>query len=167
MAFLTIVLILWFNRFFQILSPFCRFVRKNSEIFFPHIWPKGGSPPNDFWKVSKTSILVPPPRQIPEMVDLSERWWELWAEHVCIRIKKKGGYRRPPSSLVLKWEVVGVTDGGSPVQPLAIPPDRWRLTFDQPSSCHRWPSFHHQLSFHRLNHNKWRAGSIAQLPLCH
>ena len=99
------------------------------------------------------------------MGDWSERWWELWAEHVCIRIKKKGGYRRPPSSLVLKWEVVGVTDGGSPVQPLAIPPDRWRLTFDQPSSCHRWPSFHHQLSFHRLNHNKWRAGSTPALPL--
>ena len=107
MTLLTIVLILWFNRFLQIL--FVDLWKKTAKIF-QHILPKGGSPQNAFWKVSKTSIFVPPPRQIPEMGDLSERWWELWAEHVCIRIKKG---RIQETSQLSRFEMGG---GGS---------DRW------------------------------------------
>ena len=45
MTLLTIVLILWFNRFLQILSPFCRFVRKKQWKFFSTYFAKRREPP--------------------------------------------------------------------------------------------------------------------------
>ena len=48
MTLLTIVLILWFNRFLQILSPFCRFVRKKQWKFFSTYFAKRREPPKCF-----------------------------------------------------------------------------------------------------------------------
>ena len=110
MTLLTIVLILWFNRFLQILSPFCRFVRKKQWKFFSTYFAKRREPPQCLLKGFQNIHFGSTSQTDSRNGRLSDRWWELWAEHVCIRIKKG---RIQETSQLSRFEMGG---GGS---------DRW------------------------------------------